>query len=232
LTETQFYEVKQMTWSELIIPPMVANLPLAGVAVWAIVVAKRTLDAIACQGATMQKQADAMINSERAWLVAELTPICKRFGGQWHRPSGTGWAPLSAEEILGGAHLKHKLRLTNMGRTPATILKFELGHSFVEGDGTDLVWEDALKGMELPDTDEVLAASSSTDVMEIDISQLVRNLIMEIGDSKKSIVFHGSLEYLHVFDDAAIEKARFRYVYTPSAHRLDRLAMPKRAKAS
>jgi hypothetical protein len=115
-----------MTWPELIIPPLVASLPLAGVAVWGIIVAKRTLDAIAAQGVAMQKQADAMINSERAWLVAELIPVCRNFGGEWCRPAGSGWVALDAEQVLGRYFMAHKFRLTNMGRTPARILKFEL----------------------------------------------------------------------------------------------------------
>src|SRR5258708_3620559 len=72
------------------------------------------------------KSAEALINSERAWLIAELTPVCRKFADQWHRPAGATWAPLSVEEILKGDYLEHKLKLTNMGRTPAHIGKFQL----------------------------------------------------------------------------------------------------------
>src|SRR5271156_5506567 len=49
----------------------------------------------------MQSQADALVNSGRAWVIAELVPICGMFGGDWHRPSGTGgWVGLSEDEII------------------------------------------------------------------------------------------------------------------------------------
>jgi hypothetical protein len=37
-----------------------------------------------------QGNAEALINSERAWVIAELVPICVKFGVEWHRPAGNG----------------------------------------------------------------------------------------------------------------------------------------------
>src|SRR5207253_7215473 len=80
--------------------------------------------------------AEALVNAERAWVTAELVPNCARFGNLWHRPAGSGWAALSEEEVLNGDHLNHKLKFTNMGRTPAHILRYQIGYSR-EVDETD-----------------------------------------------------------------------------------------------
>jgi hypothetical protein len=89
------------------------------------------------QMAVMQRQADAMINSERAWVIAELVPVCVKFG-QWCRRAGNGWATLSEEEILKGDHLRHKLKFTNMGRTPAHILRYQITYSCLDKGVTSL----------------------------------------------------------------------------------------------
>src|SRR5215470_7174004 len=34
--------------------------------------------------------ADALIKSERAWIVPEVIPINARINGQWYRPAGEG----------------------------------------------------------------------------------------------------------------------------------------------
>src|SRR5947209_4981257 len=108
---------------------IIAAFVTLGVLIWQTIIGGRSADAALLN-------AQAVINSERAWIVAELVPICVKFGNWWHRPVGDAWAILSDEEILRGHHLNHRLKLTNMGRTPATILTFELEHStLTEGIG-------------------------------------------------------------------------------------------------
>ena len=105
---------------------LISNWPLVAIGIPGIWLTVRTLRAI-------EKQADAMINSERAWIVAELVPMCAQFGNLWHRRAGSGWATMSAEETFRGDHLKHKMRFTNMGRTPAHILSFKIDYSCLLG---------------------------------------------------------------------------------------------------
>jgi hypothetical protein len=45
-----------------------------------------------------RQQIESSQNSERAWLVAELVPICAQFSGQWCRPIADGWIRLTVEE--------------------------------------------------------------------------------------------------------------------------------------
>src|SRR5689334_8179798 len=69
---------------------------------------------------------DALINSERAWAIAEFVPLAIKCAEQWCRHVGNNYATLSTEEVLAGHHLRHSLKLNNMGRTPAHILAFEI----------------------------------------------------------------------------------------------------------
>jgi hypothetical protein len=97
------------------------------------------------QMAIMQSQADALVNSERTWVIAELVPICAKFSdGRWRRPAGGSWAILSEEEIFRGYHLTHKLKFTNMGRTPAHVFRYRTGYSReFETTGADLRLKEA-----------------------------------------------------------------------------------------
>jgi len=66
------------------------------------------------------KSAEVLINSERAWIIAELIPQAVRTSdNHWCRLVGSGLVSMSTEEVLAGHHLRYKLKLTNMGRTPA-----------------------------------------------------------------------------------------------------------------
>jgi hypothetical protein len=64
------------------------------------------------------KSAQAFVNSERAWVIAELIPMARRFEiVGWQRSVGSMWATMSEEEISRGEHLRHRLRFINLGRT-------------------------------------------------------------------------------------------------------------------
>lgn len=49
-----------------------------------IVIAWQAIETrVAAQAAAGSTQ--ALVNSERAWLVVEILPVCQMFGNQWHR---------------------------------------------------------------------------------------------------------------------------------------------------
>src|SRR5690348_18468537 len=52
-----------------------------------------------------QASADALINSERAWAIAEFVPLAIKCAEQWCRHVGNNYATLSTEEVLAGHHL-------------------------------------------------------------------------------------------------------------------------------
>jgi hypothetical protein len=124
------------------------------------------------------KSAEALINSERAWVIAELVPICRRFGDDWHRPIGNGWAQLSENELLNQEHLKHKLKFTNMGRTPAHILRYKITYSCLgkgvtslSGGGVTSLLRGTVERHDSARTfDHLLGATDSIEVPEIVVS--------------------------------------------------------------
>ncbi len=178
--------------------------------------------------------ADALINAERAWVIAELVPICVKFGKSWHRPAGSGWAALSEEEILKGDHLKHKLKLTNMGRTPAHILSFQIGYSCLSEGVTDLPKGTCGDIVEVHPFDHLLAASGSTEILEpiIDVDWYINSsnsieIIRAIRETKNTAVFHGWVRYQHVFSGNDVIEEPFCYSYSPQNMRLNRVVRPK-----
>jgi hypothetical protein len=203
-----------------------ANLPsmlLVFIGIGGIWAALRTLGAI-------QKQVDAMVNADRAWVVAELIPLAAKYGGQWHRFESYGPVAMSDEEIVNGDHLKHKLRLTNMGRTPAHILRYKIDYSReVDVTGPDLRMVDTPKRPEI-EFDRLLAGDGSVEVGDIDIFQYIRDSILNIGDSKATGILNGWVEYEHMFSDTDILRIPFVYLYVPSDQELRRIPLRKPTK--
>lgn len=68
-----------MNWAKNILAPLITNWPLVGVAVWGIIVAIRTLrvlreqtEATRIAAEAAKASADALINSERAWVLVDI----------------------------------------------------------------------------------------------------------------------------------------------------------------
>jgi len=209
----------QRDWIDWVALTFTGLLVLLGIG--GVCAALRTLQAI-------EKQANALINSERAWVIAELVPVCLKFGMSWHRPTGDGWAALSDKEILNGDHMRHKLKFTNMGRTPAHILRYQMGYSR-EVDPTDLHVIDATKR---PETvfDRLLPGNEWVEPENVDVFQYIRDSIKAIGDSKTAGIFSGWVEYQHVFSEVDVVSVPFAYLYEPSSQRLRRIRVRKTEK--
>jgi hypothetical protein len=170
------------------------------------------------QMAIMQSQADALVNSERAWVIAELLPVCVKFSdGFWRRPAGGGWAALSEEEVLKGDHLRHKLKFTNMGRTPAHILRYQITYSCLDKGVTSLSGGTVARQDSAYIFDHLLGSTDSIEVPEIvDVDEYMSERIKGIKDLENTAVFHGWVEYQHVFSDSEVVRVPFCYSYKPS----------------
>jgi len=92
---------------------------------------KQTLAQICASDAAANaanKSAEALINSERAWVIPELfSQAVKGADGMWYRRRDG--VSLSTQEVLKGRHQDYFLKVTNMGRTPAQILALEIRYS-------------------------------------------------------------------------------------------------------
>lgn len=197
---------------------------LVVVGIVGVCAAYRTLRVIARQTTAIEKQAEAMINAERAWVIAELVPICVQVGKWWHRPAGNGWAALTEEEVLNGDHLKHKLKLTNMGRTPAHILRYRLIYSCLDKGVTSLSGKIAERQDSHRIFDHLLGATDSIEVPEmIHIDKYIFSKIKGIKELDNTAVFHGWVKYQHVFNNSEVVTAPFWYVYKPSTIGLERV---------
>ncbi len=217
-------EKKAGYWKEAFGLLALANWILVIVGIGATIAALLTLQII-------RQQVGAMVNSERAWVKAELVPVCIKFGNDWHRPVGNGWAALTDGEMLDFKHLIHSLKLTNMGRTPATILEFELGHSPLGDQGINGPIGEIVKDMDNKEFDRVIAGGESIQETPININDFVHKSIIKAGDSDKFVGFYGLIKYQHVFSDIDIVELRFRYIYSPFTQQLTRISQSTSGEA-
>lgn len=175
------------------------------------------------QMAIMQSQADALVNSERAWVVAELVPQAVKFGDQWCRFVGGGHASMSTEEVLAGHHLRYKLKFTNMGRTPAQIFGFTIRYSCL-GEGVKDLPENAGGNQTSHRPFEHLLGGNgqAVEIEEpiVDVGEYIDHDLDAIKRFEKTAVIHGSVKYRHMFSSLDDCYADFCYSYTASQERL------------
>jgi hypothetical protein len=215
--------------SRLFSPENLPNIGLLLAGIVGIVVAIRTLTILGRQTTAIEKQGDALISSERAWVIAELVPTCIKVGNNWYRMVIDGHVALSDEEILNGAYMNHVLKLTNMGRTPALILSYELDYSCL-GEGVTTLRGGAIQMQRSQRLFEhVLGAGESTEAPEpVNVYDYIWKGIEEINKLKNTAVFHGRVKYMHVFSKTEVMQVDFCYVYRPSLSRLEK-APPEKA---
>jgi len=167
------------------------------------------------------KSAEALINSERAWIIAELVPQAVRANGQWFRVFGDTRVLMSANDILHGHHLKYKVKLTNMGRTPAQIFYFTIRYSCLGKGVTDLPENAGGSESSYRSFEHLLGGGQAIEIGEpiVDVHKYMQGDEDAIERFDKTAVIHGEVKYRHMFttDDCY---ADFCYSYTASEQRL------------
>ena len=178
----------------------------------------------AAQMAIMQSQADALVNSERAWVVAELIPQAVKYGkDNWCRSVGDGIVGMSMEEVLAGHHLRYKLKFTNMGRTPAQIFGFTIRYTCLAEGVTDLPENAGGNQASARPFEHLLAGNGeAVEIGEpiVDVGKYIEHDFDAIKSLKKTAVIHGSVRYRHMFSSECDCYADFCYSYTVSQERL------------
>ena len=236
-----FWDVAWSTWA-------LAIVGVAGTiaAVWTLVTIRRQTDAIERQVQEMRntslqtdrlieeatkqsiaakKSAEALINSERAWIIVELVPHALRASDKlWYRRVGQSTVLMSTEEVLAGHHLRYKLRFTNMGRTPAQILGFTLVYTCL-GEGVTELPECGSGETTLTSYrsfEHLLTGDGQGIEVEeiVDVGMYMRDDFDAIKNLKKTAVIHGSVKYRHMFSTSDDCYSDFCYVYTVSEERL------------
>jgi hypothetical protein len=213
---------------------------LAAIAIGGIRIGIKTLRKIERQTAATEKAAEAallnaqaVINSERAWIVAELHPIAYlSTEKKWYHSVGNMLVPLTIGEINKGEHLRHILKLTNMGRTPAHILGFHIAYSLLP---KNVVLPEASLGetVEIYEFDRFIAGGQSTEISDnpIDVNGYINSsnsieVIKAIRESKCTALFHGLVKYQHIFSDV-IQREPFIYTYSVTDDGLQRNRPPR-----
>jgi hypothetical protein len=171
------------------------------------------------------KSAEALINSERAWIIAELVPQAARVGNNlWVRLVGDGRVLMDDKEIVAGHHLRYKLKLTNMGRTPAQLFYFTIRYSCLGKGVTDLPENAGGNETSFRSFEHLLGSGESVEIAEIiDLHQYMGDDRGDIDKFEKTAVIHGEVKYHHIFSSADDWLAEFCYSYTASEQRLTKV---------
>jgi hypothetical protein len=192
---------------------------------------KLNAEATSQNAVAAKASADALINAERAWVIAELVPLCTKFSdGRWYRRIADNWAQLSDEEIMDGYFRMHTLKFTNIGRTPAHILGYQISYSCLGEGVTTLSGEAISKQVSVRTFDRLLGGSSSIVVPEaVDVDSYMAEYIEGIRELKNTAVFHGWVGYQHVFSSEILEEP-FCYSFKVSEDSLVRIPQRKSDK--
>jgi len=165
------------------------------------------------------RNAEALINAERAWIIPELKCLCtQRADNRWYKADGV--TPCTTEEVLRGEHLKYILKLTNMGRTPANVTGFQITYTLLPEGVRDLL-PAAGNDATYREVNRFVAAGESGEILEpvIDVGEYTRGHWLPIRALEETAVFHGWVKYRHMFS-AKEDQADFCYVYTVSLNHL------------
>jgi hypothetical protein len=165
------------------------------------------------QARAAKASTDALVNAERARIIAELTPMAVRLAAPfgWSRFIRGRPVRMSKEEIDRGDHLLHSLKFINMGRTVAHISAYQIHFGFFN-------WRtDALNVEEIiynGDFDRMLEGSQGCEISEaISIKEFINNPDAEINNRKIWMIILVSVTYAHVFSTSEPERDVFRFIY-------------------
>jgi hypothetical protein len=212
---------------------VVCTIALTAVGIIGICVAIKTLKALKIQAAAMRRQtrhiarqalsmrrqttllresseaakrsADAYIAAERAWLFVELVPAAHLYSdGRWYRYSAEGRPiGMSDKEVAAGEHLQQTIRITNMGRTPGIITRYQIA---VTGEEENSPARVVVSGNPY----HSLAGEKSLDINWDTLDAF------EFIQGHRIVVFVGDVIYHHVFDKFKTDEQRFVYVFDPA----------------
>jgi hypothetical protein len=168
--------------------------------------------------------ANAVINTERAWVVPELLPHSYQGKhGRWFKQDDV---PLGTDEVLAGKHLIYSLKITNMGRTPAQVVSWELRYTCLPDGASDLPENAPGEFVSSHEFYHLLAGNGASVVIDeppLDAGDLMSESLDAIRQLRKTAVFHGHVRYRHMFSEKDDAYADFCYVFTVSLNRLSRV---------
>jgi hypothetical protein len=160
--------------------------------------------------------AQALINAERARVTIELGPTCFRENKQWHREDGSVFTP---GEILAGKHLVHRLRIMNLGKTPAHIFNYKVNFGPLV-QGTKFSAE-KLESERLVKVNAFLAAGESRNLEDVSVQDA-------FSHDTKTGAYCVTVRYGDVLTGKDEHETFVHYSYRGSDYSLDRITTEDR----
>lgn len=120
-----------------------------------------------------------------------------------------------------------------MGRTPAHILRYQITYSCLDQGVTSLSGGTVARQDSTRTFDHLIGAADWKEVPEtVDVYAYMNERFIGIEKLENTAVFHGWVEYLHVFNSSEVFKEPFSYVYKPSITGLERVPELRGSKAA
>ncbi len=179
-----------------------------------ILVAIWTLRKIERQTKATEGSVQALIASERAWLTASFIRQATKFAdGQWYKTEPHTIA-LNDEEMSQGFYYGYKMRVTNIGKTPALITGFEYRVSLL-GKGETKLHPNSGNVIDTKYEERTLPGGQSVDLFYAKIDGFMTLHRQKIDALECTAVFHGDVKYRPIIDPSEDSCADFCYVYSP-----------------
>ncbi|HEV3219608.1 MAG TPA: hypothetical protein VGZ48_07535 [Candidatus Acidoferrales bacterium] len=175
-----------------------ANLPtlyLVLIGVGGVVAAMITLEILSQQVEAARLSAQAVINSERPWLIVNVN--------------------VDKEKLF-------RFGCLNQGRTPAKIVSISAKTDFVESLDALPVPPDYISPVEMPDLDLIVRRDSFPIGKGIDPDSVIKNAGKNsvVGDSREFLIYYGNVIYRDtLYPDSSPEglhETRWCFVYQPN----------------
>jgi hypothetical protein len=213
---------KTWDWHDAIAPQTWSNWLLGLVGIGGIIAAVYTLLSINRQASILERQTKAteesvktLTASERAWLTASLMRDATKKDGQWYwsdRPE----VRLTTEEVTKGLQYKYKLRVTNIGKTPAQILGYEQCYSCLGKDGITARSRSSSYIIGSENQERTMKAGDSADIFTLKIDVPMHLHLKKIDSLEETAIFYGWVKYRPVIDQSEDCFADFCYAWKPS----------------
>ena len=115
---------------------------------------------------------------------------------------------------LAGHHLKYKLKLTNIGRTPAQIFFYSVRYTCLEAGVTDLPENAGGNQSSHRAFEQFLAAGTAVEIADpvVDVGVYMRGDEDAIEELRKTAVVHGEVKYRHMFSTTDDCYVKFCYL--------------------
>jgi hypothetical protein len=132
--------------------------------------------------------------------------------GQWYKTEPYKVA-LNEDEVRDGYRFTYKLRVTNIGKTPARIAGFEVRYTRLAKGATKLPANSG--DVIICENEERIISDKPIDLFQIKIDGYMARARIGKDHVDDTLVFHGWVKYRPIIDPSYDSFADYCYVYNP-----------------